>query len=139
MTINQAGAIAYRVGEDGRIELLLVRAKKNRHHWIVPKGHMEEGETEEQTAKRELQEEAGISGELVGYSGIRRFSFEDKNYSVSYYVYKFIKVVHEGEPGRDPQWCTVDEALNLITFADMKELIRGSLELIRDGEDSEGL
>ena len=33
--------------------------------WSIPKGHMEHGETEEQTALRELWEEAGLTAQLI--------------------------------------------------------------------------
>ena len=36
-------------------EVLLI--KHNKGHWDFPKGHMEEGETEKQTAVREVKEE----------------------------------------------------------------------------------
>src|SRR6266581_8238617 len=33
--------------------------------WSLPKGHIEAGETAEQAAVREVEEETGISGEIV--------------------------------------------------------------------------
>ena len=35
-------------------------------HWSLPKGHVEEGETEEETAIRETFEETGINSRGVG-------------------------------------------------------------------------
>ena len=48
------------VFNDGKV--LLVR--HNKGHWDFPKGHVEPGETEEQTAKREVKEETNIDVEI---------------------------------------------------------------------------
>ena len=58
---KSCGAIVYRKFH-GNIELLLIK-NQNGGHWSFPKGHVEEGETEEQTAVREIMEETGISRE----------------------------------------------------------------------------
>jgi len=42
---------------------LLVSTRK--HHWVLPKGHVEAGETGACTARREVQEEAGVRGEVL--------------------------------------------------------------------------
>lgn len=52
------GVIPYRV-INGKREFLLIQHKAG--HWAFPKGHPEKGETEQQTARRELAEETGIS------------------------------------------------------------------------------
>ncbi len=47
---------------DGQMELLVLQQIS--HGWSFPKGHMEPGETEVQTALRELREETGLTAEL---------------------------------------------------------------------------
>ena len=59
---KSCGVLPYREGENGR-EYLIVYQQYSQS-WSLPKGHMEAGETEVQTALRELQEEAGLTGEL---------------------------------------------------------------------------
>lgn len=51
------GVIPWRSTEHGREYLLI---QHNAGHWAFPKGHPEEGETEVETARRELEEETGI-------------------------------------------------------------------------------
>jgi bis(5'-nucleosidyl)-tetraphosphatase len=53
------GAVVFK-RVDGRILYLLLRSAKS-GHWTPPKGHAEQGETEEDTARREVLEEAGLS------------------------------------------------------------------------------
>lgn len=55
------GIIPYRTGPDGTKFLVLLQ---NNGCWSFPKGHAEAGETEQQTALRELREETGLSAVL---------------------------------------------------------------------------
>lgn len=61
------GVIPYRVVDDTR-EFLLVQHKAG--HWAFPKGHPEKGESELETALRELEEETGISRVKIDKQGI---------------------------------------------------------------------
>lgn len=45
-------------------EVLLIRDRMG--YWVFPKGHLDEGETPEQAALREVREETGIEGEVLG-------------------------------------------------------------------------
>lgn len=59
---KSCGVLAYRMA-DGQQEFLLVFETYSQC-WSLPKGHMEAGEKEEQTALRELFEETGLTAEL---------------------------------------------------------------------------
>lgn len=58
-----AGAIVYTKSEDRYLYLLTQH--KNGGHFSFPKGHIEEGESLIETAKREVFEETGINFELA--------------------------------------------------------------------------
>ncbi|WP_018465102.1 NUDIX hydrolase [Calidithermus timidus] len=45
-------------------EVLLIRDRMG--YWVFPKGHLDEGESPEQAALREVREETGIEGEVLG-------------------------------------------------------------------------
>ena len=54
-----AGGIVFRRNAETKaVEILLIQDAKNR--WTIPKGHIEEGESAKQTAKREICEETGL-------------------------------------------------------------------------------
>ena len=59
---KSCGVIPYRQAGNGR-EYLIVFEQFS-HCWSLPKGHMEPGETEVQTALRELEEETGLTARL---------------------------------------------------------------------------
>ena len=55
--------IIYKVSDDNH-KVLLVK-NHNGRYWSFPKGHVEKGETEEETAIREIKEETGLDVEIV--------------------------------------------------------------------------
>ncbi len=63
MLQKSCGAILYRNGAEEREFLLLLQRRSET--WSFPKGHVEAGETEKQTAIREIREETGLSVELI--------------------------------------------------------------------------
>ncbi len=62
---KSCGAVVYREVR-GKREYLLIFNKKGgaKGHWGFPKGHVEGGETEEQTAHREILEETGVRARI---------------------------------------------------------------------------
>lgn len=66
------GVIFYKTRRNTKI--LLVK-NNNGRYWSFPKGHIEEGETEQQTAIREIKEETGLDVTLVpGFREISEYS-----------------------------------------------------------------
>ena len=126
--VLQAGAIAFRIVAEAP-QIMLVRAKKTPEHWIFPKGHIEEGETAEIAAARELEEEAGVRGELVGPVGSLEFRFREKDVSVEYHLFAFVSEAPRKEK-RERKWCGYDEALTLLSHLDAVELLKKSLPMI---------
>lgn len=67
---KSCGAVVFR-RKSGNTEFLLVKNKKG-SNWGFPKGHIEKGETEEDTAIREVLEETGVS--ITPLEGFRAIS-----------------------------------------------------------------
>lgn len=123
---KSCGALVYRKKQD-RLELLLIR-HKNGGHWSFPKGHVESGETEPQTALREIKEETGLDVGLC--EGFRQ--------SVEYFPKPHVKkqvvyflaspdgddtVRRQEEEISEYKWCLLDEADTMVTFKNDKHLI----------------
>ena len=69
-----AGGIVFRRNKKGDVEILLIQDAKDR--WTIPKGHIEEGETAQETAIREIGEEAGIKeAEAICWLGKIHFRY----------------------------------------------------------------
>jgi 8-oxo-dGTP pyrophosphatase MutT (NUDIX family) len=120
-TTREAGAIAIRDNHHPR-QFLLVRAKQADGQWIFPKGHIEPNETPGDAALRELREEAGIEGRLLGKLGKLRFPYGGELIDVDYFL---VEALDEGasEEGRGRVWLTFDEAIRKLTFDDARNLL----------------
>jgi 8-oxo-dGTP pyrophosphatase MutT (NUDIX family) len=113
--VPQAGGIVFRK-EGDRLSVLLVRSKKDPAIWVFPKGHIDPGETAEQTALRETYEEAGVTGELLAPVGAPlEYEWDGRTYSVSYFLIRFAAESPSPE-GRDKQWLSVDDAVKTLAF-----------------------
>lgn len=53
-----------------------------RGDWVLPKGRVEEGETLQETALREVKEESGLECEIIKYIGFVRYNFRLQNKEV---------------------------------------------------------
>ena len=107
-------------------EVLLIKQTKG--HWDFPKGHVEEFETEVQTALREVKEETNVDiiiDENYRYSmtyimdnGIEK--------EVVFFVVKMIEgeLIAQEEEVSDIKWIDYKEAFNVITYENTKELFR---------------
>ncbi|MCD6119936.1 NUDIX domain-containing protein [bacterium] len=73
-----AGGVVLRENPEGEPDVLLIKVKRGdgRIEWLLPKGHIENDETEEDAAKREIKEETGIeSCELKSHGEIGYISY----------------------------------------------------------------
>src|SRR5690606_26601229 len=87
-TPTHAGAVVLR-HEGAGWQCLLVQASGAGAEWVLPKGHIEPGETVEQAALRELEEEAGVVADLSGSLGIWTFGVANREIVVEYFLAEF--------------------------------------------------
>jgi 8-oxo-dGTP pyrophosphatase MutT (NUDIX family) len=130
--ISAGGVVVRR--QDGRVYVALVR-EGDLPAYVLPKGGMEKGEDLEETARREIAEEAGLSNlKLVAKLGTReRLSFEKKEWITAHY-FLFVTDQVDGTPTDTEteyrlHWFPLD-ALPPMFWREQRELIETNRERI---------
>ncbi len=97
-------------------------------HWSFPKGHVEAGESERQTALREVREETGLTIKLM--DGFRESVEYSPKPGVRKQVVYFLgsteeeKLVRQEEEISEIMWAPLSKAAELVSFANDKRLVR---------------
>ncbi len=132
-----AGGIVFRRNQKEEVEFLLIQDHKDR--WTIPKGHIEEGETAQQAAKREIGEEAGLNDtEMLGWLGKIHFRYRrvDKLVLISQQVY-LMRVKTDGNEIQKEDWMngikwfSFYDALDAIEYEDIGKLMLLAMKRIR--------
>jgi ADP-ribose pyrophosphatase YjhB (NUDIX family) len=120
--LTHAGGVVFRLVED-RLECLLVRASRAPYEWVFPKGHVEEGETLEVAACREVREEAGVEAVLAGVIDDLAFTVDGKEVRVRYFLMRMVRSGLDAER-REQHWCSQADAERLLAFDSAKRILR---------------
>lgn len=132
-----AGGIVFRRDEKGAIEILLIQDAKDR--WTIPKGHIEEGESAQQTARREIGEEAGLHHvDMLGWLGKIHFRYRriDKLVLMTTQIYLVrakgdTNAIQKEEWMNDIKWFKFADALDAIEYEDIGKLMLLASKRIR--------
>ena len=129
LTIEQSFGVVpiYRKGND--LKFLLIQ--HNAGHWAFPKGHADVGETEIQTARRELREETGVGDVMLitsppfeeHYRVNRKGQPREKlvRYWIGYV--RDLRVRMQETEVQAYKWATLAEARQLITYTQSRKLL----------------
>jgi diadenosine hexaphosphate hydrolase (ATP-forming) len=132
-----SGGIIFRHDKDGGVEILLIQDGKDR--WTIPKGHIEEGETAEQTTAREIGEEAGLKDvEILGWLGKINFRYRrvDKLVLMTTQIYLVkalgdTNAIQKEEWMNGIKWFKFNDALDAIEYEDIGKLMLLAMKRIR--------
>lgn len=109
---------------DNKPLILLVSSKKT-GEWVLPKGHIDPGETSEETAVREVREETGYAGKVISYLGeTPRYSFNGESILVAYYLMSPINEEPHPAEQRKKEWVEINKAIEMLKNEDLKKLMR---------------
>jgi len=112
--------------------------RRGRLLWSLPKGHIEDGETAEQAAVREVEEETGIIGRVVAPLGTIDFWFVAEDRRVHKTVHHFLLRALGGQLSdadvevAEVAWVPLDELEAKLAYADERRLVRRATELLED-------
>lgn len=110
-------------------------ANREKLLWSLPKGHIEEGETPEEAAIREVAEETGIISEISRELGVIDFWFmaggKRIHKTVHHYLFKEVSGVLTPQESEvdEARWFPLEEIVNLLAYPDEKKLIARSGDL----------
>jgi len=133
-TEHSAGAIIFRK-EAGTILFLLLHYEEG--HWGASKGHVEKGESLEQTAKREIREETGledvrfIPGFKMDNTYVYRKDSQLSHKTVSFFLAETpSREIRLSDEHVDSIWLPFSEACGKVTFKSEKEVWLAAHEFI---------
>lgn len=123
------GAVIGRLNRAGRLE------------WCLPKGHPEAEETLPQTAVREIAEETGITGQVIGPLGSIDYWFSTEDRRVHKMVHHFLleavggELTVDGDPDAEAveaAWVTFADLGRLLAFPNERRIAREAFALLAD-------
>ncbi len=123
---HAGGVVISGAGPDRRY--LITRGSRPPHEWILPKGHIDPGETAEQAACREVLEETGVIAEVVALAGDEHFTYDGRDVRVRYFAMRATGTGTAIED-RDVQWCALDDAIAQLGFDSAREMVRQAAHL----------
>jgi 8-oxo-dGTP pyrophosphatase MutT (NUDIX family) len=129
--LTHAGGIVYRL-EQGSPVFLLVTARRTPSHWVFPKGHIEPGETPEETAVREVDEEAGVRATIITPIDDVLLRVSGENQRIRYFLMRAGRV-GSGDEGRRTVWLESTAALERLTFEQARVSLRKALAALAAG------
>jgi 8-oxo-dGTP pyrophosphatase MutT (NUDIX family) len=122
--------------------LVALMARFNRGgklEWCIPKGHLEQNETSEQAALREVFEETGLEAQIISSLGEVNYQFIQDGAKISKTVHVYLmqqtggKLSFDNDPHKEAselEWVPVSELLTRLSHGNEKRIAKMAIELI---------
>lgn len=131
--ISSGGVVVF-----GNTILLL---RKFNGDWVLPKGRIEEGESTETAALREVFEESGVKGEIIKYLGNINYKYKNiiKDKMVTKTVHWYLMKANnmDSKPQKqegfaDAVFVPMDKVPGLVKYSDEREILTKSITHIKE-------
>ena len=121
---SHAGGVVHRLRAGVR-EFLLVTARRTPQHWVLPKGHIDPGESPEQAAVREVLEESGVHARVQRWMEDVVVEMPHERQRIRYFLMQFEK---DGVPleVRGVEWLPAVSAKARLSFAETRALVQAA-------------
>lgn len=135
---SAGGLVVDRNGEAPRAALIGRLDRRGRLLWSLPKGHVEVGETPEDTAVREVAEETGIRGRVVAPLGTIDFWFVVDDRRIHKTVHHYLLLAEGGELSdadievSEVAWVPLTQLADRLAYADERRLVEQVPDILAD-------
>lgn len=125
-----AGGLIF--NEDGEVAIIARHSRSGHLEWCLPKGHIEKGETPEETAVREVHEETGIKGTVTGSIATIDYWFTGENQRVHKLVHHFVLrqtsgyLTVAGDPNHeaeDAAWVPFHQLADVLSYPNERRIV----------------
>jgi 8-oxo-dGTP pyrophosphatase MutT (NUDIX family) len=134
-----AGGVVYRrtdVGDRAAMEICLAARRTRRGDlvWGLPKGAVEENESDEEAALREVREESGLEAEIEGDLGTIRYFYVWEGVRIRKQVHFFLMratggdLSHHDEEMEDVRWFAMGRAAKRAAYRGEREVVERAVE-----------
>ncbi|MDO5684874.1 MAG: NUDIX domain-containing protein [Bifidobacterium sp.] len=110
--------------------------RRGRLLWSIPKGHVEQGENNAETARREVWEETGIVSEVLQHLGTIQYWFLSDGRPIHKTVHHHLLAYIDGEfNDEDPEvtdvaWIPVSDLVERLAYSDERRLARRAQQIL---------
>ena len=104
-------------------------------HWKFPKGHLEDKESMQDGALREVEEETGIKAKIISKVGDSKYTLTYKNEKffkiVSFFLMEYVSGNLKPQVGEieEVKWFSPEEALKILSFSADKKLLEKAVDI----------
>lgn len=125
-----AGGLVF--NKDNEVAIIARRSRSGHLEWCLPKGHIEKGETPEQTAVREVHEETGILGAVTGSIATIDYWFTGETQRVHKLVHHYVlrqtagMLGVDGDPdheAEDAAWVPFDDLTSVLSYPNERRIV----------------
>lgn len=129
-----------------RDSLILLISTQEGKRWQLPKGHIEEGETPEEAAVREVREETGVTGRILAPLPPVEYWYIEKgrrrvHKKVEYYLLSYVSGDTADFDAREvsgADWFSWEDGLARLSFENERRVVQEARRLRTPGEPADG-
>ena len=126
---THAGGVVYRP-RGGDREFLIVTGRRNPGHWVLPKGHIEPGETADRAALREVREETGVTAHVQRCLGDVNLDLGAERPRIRYFLMLAIRE-ERPEETRTIAWLPAEAAAQKLSFPESRNMLAAAVHELR--------
>ncbi|MDP9398032.1 MAG: NUDIX hydrolase, partial [Actinomycetota bacterium] len=133
---SAGGLVVDLAGPSPRVALIGRLDRRGRLLWSLPKGHVEAGETAEQTAVREVEEETGIRSRVLAPLGVTDYWFVAENRRIHKTVHHYLLEAAGGELSDEDvevtavAWVPLGEVRARLAYDGERRLVDAATQLL---------